>query len=124
VLMLWATQNTVEQAYTLSRVWGFEPKTLGTWAKQSKTGMKWQFGTGYLLRSAAEFYLFGTRGKPKWAVRNVRNLIAAPVREHSRKPDEMYRDLERLFPDVPRVELFARRPVEGWSVWGNDVRVK
>jgi hypothetical protein len=27
-------------------------------------------------------------GHPRVAVRNVRNLIVAPVREHSRKPDD------------------------------------
>ena len=68
----------------------------------------WAFGTGYILRSAAEFFLIGTVGSPKSAVHNVRNLIVAPVRAHSQKPDEMYSMLERMFPNARKCELFAR----------------
>ena len=98
---------------------GLTYKTAGSWAKQSKTGTKWAFGTGYCYRSAAEFFLLGTRGKPAQQVRNVRNLIVAPVREHSRKPDQMRRDLEALWPG-PRCELFAREAAERWDAWGNE----
>lgn len=51
----------------------------------------------------------------------VRQWRHAPVREHSRKPDEFITDLDRLFGDVPRVELFARTERPGWDVWGNQV---
>lgn len=118
-LVMWATQAQMPQALELMWAWGFEYKTMGAWAKQSSTGQKWAFGTGYVLRSAAEFYLIGTRGKPKAKVKNVRNLIVSPVREHSRKPDQMHADLERLF-DGPRCELFGRQQRSGWDVWGND----
>lgn len=119
-LVIWACAPTLDQAFSVMSAWGFKFKTAGAWAKQSSTGAKWAFGTGYLLRSAAEFYLIGTVGKPKTAVKNVRNLIAAPVREHSRKPNQMRRDLERMFPDVPRAELFARTTAPGWDSWGNQ----
>lgn len=119
-LVMWACAPTLDQAFAVMSAWGFKFKTAGSWAKQSKTGKKWAFGTGYLLRSASEFYLIGTIGNPKTAVKDVRNLIVAPVREHSRKPDQMRHDLERMFPDVPRVELFARAPADGWDVWGNQ----
>jgi N6-adenosine-specific RNA methylase IME4 len=116
-LVMWATQAQLPDAVELMASWGFKYKTAGAWAKQSATGKKWAFGTGYVMRCAAEFYLVGTRGSPKARVRNVRNLIVAPVREHSRKPDQMHADLERLF-DGPRLELFARQSREGWTTWG------
>lgn len=119
-LVMWACAPTLDQAFDVMTAWGFKFKTAGAWAKQSSTGTKWAFGTGYLLRSAAEFYLIGTKGKPKTAVRDVRNLVVAPVREHSRKPDCMRTDLERMFPDVPKVELFGRVSVPGWDVFGNQ----
>jgi N6-adenosine-specific RNA methylase IME4 len=50
----------------------------------------------------------------------VRQLIVAPKREHSRKPDEQYPALERLFGDVTRIELFARTTRAGWTAWGNQ----
>lgn len=121
LLMMWAVQSMIPQALTLMDAWGFEYKTMGAWAKQSSTGEKWAFGTGYVLRCAAEFFIVGTRGKPKPAVRNIRNLIVAPNREHSRKPDEMHHALEAMFPDQPRAELFARTQRPGWDAWGNDV---
>lgn len=136
VMVMWATAPMVEDAYWLMRAWGFTPKTMGTWAKLSKTGEKLAFGTGYVYRSAAEFFILGKRGKPKArdtsAARSVRNLlvdgaitgllewaIAAPVREHSRKPDEMYAAIETLF-HGPYVELFARQSWPGWAAWGNQ----
>lgn len=119
-LVMWAVQPMIPQALELMAAWGFKYKTMGAWAKQSSTGEKWAFGTGYMLRCAAEFFIIGTIGKPKIGVRNIRNLIIAPTREHSRKPDEMHTNLERLFPCVSRAELFARESRDGWETWGNQ----
>jgi N6-adenosine-specific RNA methylase IME4 len=47
--------------------------------------------------------------------------IEAPRRGNSVKPDEAYQALERLYGDVRRLELFARRKRPGWTVWGNEV---
>ncbi len=44
-----------------------------------------------------EFFLVGTRGRPQ-QLRSSRNLIVAPVREHSRKPDEIYELIEATWP--------------------------
>jgi N6-adenosine-specific RNA methylase IME4 len=117
-LWLWATQAQLPQAFAVMESWGFEFKTTGAWAKQSPTGSSWAFGTGYLLRSAAEFFLIGTRGRPRPDSRSERNLLVAPVREHSRKPDEAYEMLERMFPSQKRCELFARSTRPGWDCWG------
>lgn len=118
-LVMWATAPMMPQAIETVAAWGFVLKTVGAWAKQSRTGAKWAFGTGYLLRNAAEFYLLGTIGRPAIHSRSIRNLIVAPVREHSRKPDQMAGDIEALF-GGPYVELFARAPRPGWDVWGNE----
>jgi N6-adenosine-specific RNA methylase IME4 len=119
-LVLWGTQNQTQHTYTVAEEWGFTPIALGTWAKQSKTGRKWAFDTGYLLRSAAEFYLIAERGKPKRMSKSIRNLIVAPVRGHSRKPDEMYAMCEAMWPG-PYVELFARYRREGWRQSGDQL---
>jgi N6-adenosine-specific RNA methylase IME4 len=121
-LWLWATQAQLHQAIDVMECWGFDFKTSGAWAKQSRTGKKWAFGTGRLLRSAAEFFLIGTRGRPKPESRSERNLIVAPVREHSRKPDQAYEMLERMFPARPRCELFARSVRPGWDQWGLEAQ--
>lgn len=107
------------QALATLNAWGFTFKSAGAWAKQSPTGASWAFGPGYIYRSAAEFWLLGTIGRPAQRSRSIRNLIVAPRREHSRKPDEMHTDIEALF-DGPYVELFARSQRPGWDCWGNE----
>lgn len=118
-LIMWATAPLLPEAVELMRFWGFDYKSAGTWAKQSSTGNKWAFGTGYCFRSASEFFLLGTRGKPKVRSRSIRNLIVAPVREHSRKPDAMHDNVEALY-EGPYGELFAREGRPGWDTWGNE----
>lgn len=119
-LLMWATAPMLPDAVNLMGAWGFTFKSAGAWAKQSSTGAAWAFGTGYLFRSATEFFLLGTRGAPKNRVRNVRNLIVAPVQEHSRKPDAAHEMMERMFAG-PYAELFARRHRRGWDCWGDEI---
>ena len=119
-LTMWATAPLLPLAIQMLRSWGFEFKSAGAWAKQSSTGTKWAMGTGYCYRSAAEFWVLGTRGTVRPLVRNARNLIVAPVREHSRKPDQMRTQCESLWPG-PRCKLFARQAAPGWESWGNEV---
>lgn len=113
--------------------WGVRPVTGGAWFKRTRTD-KPSFGTGYRLRSACEPFMIGTMGNPATA-KNVRNVIEtmekengvyAPVREHSRKPDDQYQLCERLCPRALHgAELFARQRYVGgaitWSAWGNQV---
>ncbi len=118
--IMWATAPMLPHAIETLRAWGYEFKSAGAWAKQSSTGLKWAFGTGYCFRSAAEFFLLGTRGKVEQRSRSVRNLIVAPVREHSRKPVVMREMCEQLWAG-PYIELFAREAAPGWLAWGNQV---
>jgi N6-adenosine-specific RNA methylase IME4 len=40
---------------------------------------------------------------------------------HSVKPDEIMRRIEKLFgPNTTKIELFARRAVDGWDRWGDE----
>lgn len=119
-MAMWAVAPMIPEALELLDAWGFQFKSMAAWAKQSSTGQKWAFGTGYIFRSAAEFIIVGTRGAPRVRSRSVRNLIVAPVREHSRKPDDLHAMMEELY-DGPGCELFGREQREGWDVWGNQV---
>lgn len=118
-LFMWGTFPMMPDAVELMKAWGFTYKSGGAWGKQSKTGARLAFGTGYIFRSAAEFFIVGTIGRPAINSRSVRNLILAPVREHSRKPEDQYSMVESLF-DGPYCELFARQTRPGWDAWGNQ----
>jgi N6-adenosine-specific RNA methylase IME4 len=50
--------------------------------------------------------------------RNV--ILTGPPKRHSEKPEAAFVLIESVSPG-PRLELFARRPSPGWTVWGNDV---
>lgn len=117
-LWIWATNPMLPQALQVMDAWGFTFKTGGHWVKTTKHG-KLAFGTGYLLRCAGEPYLIGTRGAPKTA-KNVRSVIMAQIREHSRKPDLAFSEAERWIPDARRLELFSRQSRPGWTTWGNE----
>lgn len=118
VLVMWATFPMLREAMALMAEWGFQYKSGGAWAKTTASG-KPAFGTGYIYRSAAEPWLLGVRGKPKILSHSIRNVIIAERREHSRKPDEMHRNIECQFAG-PYLELFARETRPGWTAWGNE----
>ena len=118
LLWLWATNPMLPQAIDVCRAWGFTFKTAGTWVKTTAHG-KIAFGTGYILRGASEPFLIATRGEPKTA-KNVRSAFLGLAREHSRKPEEGYREAERLMPRANRLELFSRTNRKGWTVFGDE----
>jgi N6-adenosine-specific RNA methylase IME4 len=114
-LFLWATAPFLEKAFTVIAAWGFKYSSNLVWTKH-------KLGTGYWCRSQHEHLLIGKRGKfraPALAHRPP-SVIQAPRREHSRKPDEVYAILERAFPELSKIELFARHARPGWTAWGDE----
>lgn len=81
-------------------------------------------GLGRYSNSNAEIAVVARKGKMLPRLDNtVKQLIFAPIRGHSEKPQEQYNRLDRLFGDVSRVELFARKqnaPPVGWDATGLD----
>ena len=119
VLFLWRVAAMQEEALFVCRAWGFKPKTEIIWRKLTRTG-KEHFGMGRLVRASHETCLVATRGKPPIRSHSVRSVFAAPVQEHSRKPDEFYELIEGLCPG-PYAELFARRVRAGWAQFGDQL---
>lgn len=131
-LFLWCVRSLIPEALEVIKAWDFEFKTVAfTWVKTTKhaevitlSGDGLHFGMGNAAtRSNTEVVLLATRGKPERMVKDVHEVIIAPVSEHSEKPEEVRRRIERLYLG-PYLELFARRDdVEGWVCWGNEVAV-
>ena len=124
VLFLWAIDPLLDRAFEVITAWGFTYKTVAfDWAKCSVKGPEsniWPIGGGYWTRANAEKCLLATRGKPKRLNADVRQLIVEPRREHSRKPDRVNGDIERLGAG-PYLEMFARHRRPGWDAWGDEV---
>ena len=122
VLLLWSVMPELPDALEIIKSWGFEYKTCGfVWVKQNETGNGLHTGMGYWTRSNAELCLLATKGAPKRLAFDVHQIILSPVSEHSAKPEEVRHRIERLLPG-PYLELFGRKPVAGWTVWGNEIR--
>jgi N6-adenosine-specific RNA methylase IME4 len=78
------------------------------------------FGMGRLFRQTHEVCLIGTRGKPYKYLKNKsqRSVHFAPVLKHSSKPEALQDMLDKMFPRVKKLELFARRDRKGWTCVG------
>lgn len=118
-LYLWTTNSFLVEAHIVARAWGFEPKTLLTWGKIKHDGTP-SMKAGYYYRGATEHVLFAVRGRQRLLGPARPTLYLSPRLPHSVKPEWFYRLCEEQSPP-PRVELFARRPRDGWNVWGNEV---
>ncbi len=120
LLMLWRVASMQQEALNVARAWGFTVKSEIVWEKLTRTG-KAHFGMGRYVRASHEVCLLATRGRVKVADRSVRSRFAAPVGEHSQKPDRIYEIAEALVPGGPFAELFARRTREGWAQYGDEL---
>ena len=120
-LFLWTVMPELPGALEVMKAWGFTYKTAAfVWVKQNESSPGLHWGMGYWTRANAELCLLGTRGSPHRIAKDVHQIIMSPVGEHSRKPEETNARIERLL-GGPYLELFARRPMAGWTVWGNDI---
>lgn len=115
VLFLWATSALLPEALRAMESWGFTYKASAIWVKS-------RIGLGHWFRIRHEFILVGVRGAmvPPSTKDRPDSVITADITEHSRKPDEIHKLIERMWPTLSRLELFARRPRKGWDVWGNQ----
>lgn len=115
LLLMWITVPFAHEAERVIRAWGFKPKSQVVWVKS-------RIGTGYWARNRHEMLHIATRGRfpcPRPAL-FPDSVIIGQQREHSRKPDAVHTTIDRRLPDLRRVELFARQPRPGWTVWGDE----
>lgn len=127
VVFMWVTAPRLDFAIDLLRAWGLSYRGVAfTWVKTRKDGtpIGAQGVRPSIVKPTAEFVLAASltaKGRPmKLASESVRHVIMSPKSEHSRKPDDVHRAIEMLYPDASKIELFARRPMDGWAVWGNE----
>jgi site-specific DNA-methyltransferase (adenine-specific) len=122
-LFMWTTDAHMVEAIDIMQAWGFKYVTIAfIWEKQSKTG-KTLCNLGAWTLKNFEVCLLGTRGRMLQykKVNNIRQKVAAERTKHSRKPARVRKNIEQLFGDVPRLELFARTQESGWDSWGDEL---
>lgn len=121
-LWMWGTNNFLADALFVIEALGFRAITKVTWAKVTEDG-RTQKGLGQYTYGSTEDLHFAVRGRlpiAKDCRPSTWQPIVAPRDEHSRKPEEAFKLVERVSP-APRLEMFARRKRPRWRVWGNEV---
>ena len=115
-LFLWTTSPHLEASFSVIKAWGFTYRTNIVWVKHTT-------GLGYWVRNQHELLLIAARGGMRSPAEGTRppSIIEAPRREHSRKPDEAYELIEHMYPELPKIKLFARQARPGWAAWGNEI---
>jgi N6-adenosine-specific RNA methylase IME4 len=115
VLLLWAPSSKLAEAMEVLSAWGFSYRTCAVWDKEV-------IGPGYFFRQQHELLLLAARGSPPAPAPSdrVASVIRSRRGAHSEKPQLVYEIIERMYPALPKLELFARGRREGWSAWGNQ----
>jgi N6-adenosine-specific RNA methylase IME4 len=116
----------------IARAWGFDPTAVAfVWVKpvlhkyQKEVVLDddcFAMKQGFTTRQNAEYVVLCRRGDPPPRLsKSIRQVIVEPAREHSRKPEKLYRRIE-AYARGPYLELFGRatcRP--GWTIRGDEV---
>lgn len=116
VLFLWTTSPKIEESLRVLNAWGFTYRTCAVWDKE-------RVGMGYYYRQQHELLLVGTRGQPGTPEPGARPpsvLRERRPQRHSEKPATVAEQIETMYPNSRRIELFARTAREGWDAWGNE----
>lgn len=116
ILFLWATNPLLPEALHVMAEWDFTYKANRVWVKD-------RIGPGYWVRNRHELLLIGVRGDIPTPNPSdlVDSILEAPRAGHSEKPDQVREMIESYYPELAKVELFARVPVDGWAAWGNQL---
>ncbi|PFH37441.1 putative methyltransferase MTA70 [Besnoitia besnoiti] len=125
LLFLWVTGRAMELARECLELWGYTRVEEILWVKTNQLQRIIRTGrTGHWLNHSKEHCLVAVKGNAAFN-RNIDcDVIVSEVRETSRKPDEIYRIIERMAPDSLKVELFGRmhNVRNNWITLGNQLK--
>lgn len=129
ILFMWSTLPRLDFAIKLIDKWGLAYRGVAwIWVKTNKDGsiMGAKGPQTNTVKQTCELVLMASWSKtcrvPKTQDQTIKNALLSQRREHSRKPDEIYSYINKMYPECSKLELFARKKVDGWHVWGDEVQ--
>mgnify|MGYP001616832045 CR=1 FL=1 len=140
LLLLWATCPRLDFAVKCIESWGLAYRGVAfVWVKTRQDGgvIGAQGPRASVTNATTELVLAASprpRGRPlpiadesvaqvfaEFDVPDEPDPVFAPRGAHSEKPDEVYRRIEKMYPDATKCELFARRERAGWDCVGDQL---
>lgn len=111
-LHLWVNEGCLFESQRLMRAWGFQFAGGFVWVKSKGA-------PGNYWRPAHEHLLLGVRGSLPFRDKSKVSWIHATRSAQDSKPEVIRKLIEQVSPG-PYLELFGRKPVEGWTVFSDD----
>ena len=119
VLFLWTIDKYLKEAEQIAKDIDYKLHARMVWNKV--TGIP----AAFTIRYGHEYLLYMYCGKLIPVAKEQRgkwhSVFTEQVKKHSQKPEIAYEMIESLYPDIDKLELFARKKRKGWDVWGNEV---
>lgn len=119
ILFLWTIDKYLFEAQQIAESLGYKLHARMIWDKV--TGIP----AAFTVRYGHEYLLYMYKGKLTPVAKDERGKIHTVFRErvtkHSKKPDIAYEIIERLYPDLKKLEMYARETRDGWDSFGNEV---
>lgn len=119
ILFLWTIDKYLFEAQQIAESLGYKLHARMIWDKV--TGIP----AAFTVRYGHEYLLYMYKGKLTPVAKDERGKIHTVFRErvtkHSKKPDIAYEIIERLYPDLKKLEMYARETRNGWDSFGNEV---
>ena len=125
MMFMWVTMPKLDFWIELMKSWWFKYKTVAfTWVKTNKD-WTYRFNPWYYTASNVELCIIWIKWKNWWLFKPAKamlnQIVAEPLREHSRKPDIVRENIEIMYPKHSKVEIFARTQTKWWWVFWNQI---
>lgn len=120
VMFLWTIDKYLHESEAMANRLGFKLHARMIWNKVTgiPAAFTIRYGHEYLLYCYKDKLIpvsVEERGK-------IHSVFTEQVTRHSKKPEIAYQIIERLYPNLQKIELFARSRRDGWDSWGNEIK--
>jgi len=119
-LFLWTIDKFLFEAQTMAEELGYKLHARIIWDKEN--GIAPAFTIRYSHEYLLWFYKTPMNKIDKGMMGKFTTVIREKSTKHSKKPIKAYELIESLYPNLNKIELFARNRREGWDAWGNEIK--